>query len=102
MLLIGAEFSAPKSRRVGGRLMSRDGSRPEDLKRGQGDWHTALPDWDNMGKPICDACTDAGLFHDDRQVAVGIVAKRWTTSLEDHLLIEIRKMDQAALIGEAR
>ncbi len=34
------------------------------------------PDWDNVGKPICDGITEAGLWADDNQVWRGAVETR--------------------------
>jgi Holliday junction resolvase RusA-like endonuclease len=34
------------------------------------------PDWDNVGKPICDGITEAGLWEDDNQVWRGAVETR--------------------------
>lgn len=39
--------------------------------------HTATPDWDNLGKAVCDALTDAGAWIDDACVYCSSVVKRY-------------------------
>ena len=38
---------------------------------------TAKPDWDNLGKAVCDQLTDSGAWHDDAAVVIGLVSKQY-------------------------
>jgi len=40
-------------------------------------WPTVMPDVDKLARCICDAITDAGLWHDDSQVVSLTAAKRY-------------------------
>lgn len=42
-------------------------------------WPTVAPDLDKLVRCVCDAITDAGLWHDDAQVVSLICAKRYTS-----------------------
>lgn len=41
-------------------------------------WHVQKPDVDNLAKAVLDALTTIGLWHDDAQVAVLEVSRKWS------------------------
>lgn len=43
-----------------------------------GEYRITRPDTDNLQKLLKDCMTDAGFWHDDAQVCVETVSKRWT------------------------
>jgi len=53
----------------------------------QGAIHDSKPDWDNVGKAVCDALTDCGVWADDKQVASAFVCKRWSVTPQTDIWI---------------
>ena len=53
----------------------------------QGAIHDSKPDWDNVGKAVCDALTDCGVWVDDKQVALAFVSKRWSVTPQTEIWI---------------
>lgn len=51
--------------------------RPKSSKRKVPD---VKPDWDNLGKGVCDALKNDVLFHDDAQVVEGSIGKYYTNN----------------------
>ncbi len=62
-------------------LMPRPKSMPKRLGTGRRP-HLSKPDWDNHGKGVCDALTQAGWFVDDAQVYDGRVVKFYAAAGE--------------------
>lgn len=47
--------------------------------------HDATPDWDNIGKAVCDV-----LFPEDKTIGAGTVRSYWTYPGEEMMTIEVR------------
>jgi crossover junction endodeoxyribonuclease RusA len=57
------------------------------IKPSAPDWPTVMPDLDKLVRCVCDAITDAGLWHDDSQVVCLITAKRYASPPGVHIVI---------------
>ena len=64
-------FKRPKSH-------YRSGKNADLLKAGLSEYHTSKPDFDNLGKAICDALTHLGVWKDDCQVVDGRIVKKYS------------------------
>lgn len=54
-------------------------------------WKTTKPDTDNLNKLLKDCMTKAGFWHDDAQVAIELISKKW--SMNPCIVITIYKLD---------
>ena len=69
---ITCHFKRPKSH-------YRSGKNSALLKAGMSEYHTSTPDFDNIGKSICDALTHLGVWEDDSLVVDGRIIKKYST-----------------------
>lgn len=46
-------------------------------------WHVARPDTDNLAKSVLDALKDAGGYHDDSQVSILHISKRYSADYRE-------------------
>ena len=53
------------------------GKNAHSLKKNAPDWHTNIPDLDNLEKTIMDVLTQLSYWHDDRQVCIKNTSKKW-------------------------
>lgn len=59
-------------------------------------WYGGLKDWDNIGKAVCDAGTQAELWKDDRLVKIGSVTGVFGAQGEDpHVIILVDQLPDA-------
>jgi Holliday junction resolvase RusA-like endonuclease len=54
-------------------------------------FHTSTPDWDNLGKQICD-CGSGIIWKDDRYIADGRVIKYYSACGEPKVIINISEI----------
>lgn len=52
-----------------------------------------VPDWDNIGKIICDSLNGLA-YHDDAQIVEGTVIKRYTSGTEPMVEVEISEVKE--------
>lgn len=57
-------------------------------------WHEARPDWDNVGKAICDVMQEAGWLKNDWLVARVVIEKVYAAQGEDaSVSVTLRPLD---------
>lgn len=56
----------------------------------EGAYHVKKPDWDNVGKGICDALKESGVIKDDNQLCDGYIKKRYTTNKTGRIVVELK------------
>lgn len=78
--------------------------RPKSLQRKKDPvgfiWHTKKPDLDNLNKAVLDAISEAGIWHDDRQVADLRSRKFYTKKSGDPMVRITIEEIESGLSGE--
>lgn len=58
-------------------------------------YHISKPDVDNLAKAVLDACTDAGVWHDDSQIIQLSITKTYEPITGARLTIECPKAEKS-------